>query len=72
MYEFWYAYVKPKYGERAKLCYMTESCIVYMKKDDIHKDIAEDMETRFDTSIFELDRPLPKKNNKKVIRLMQD
>ena len=51
---------------------MTESCIVYMKKDDIHKDIAEDMETRFDTSIFELDRPLPKKNNKKVIRLIQD
>ena len=33
MYEFWYDYVKPKYGEKAKLCYMdTESFIVYIKQ----------------------------------------
>ena len=39
--------------------------IVYIKTDDIYKDIAEDVETRFDTSNYELDRPLPKgKNNK--------
>ena len=31
-----------------------------MKSDDIYKDIAEDVETRFDTSNYELDRPLPK------------
>ena len=32
MYEFWYDYVKPKYGEKAKLCYMdTDSFIVYIK-----------------------------------------
>ena len=32
MYEFWYDYVKPKYGEKAKLCYMdTNSFIVYIK-----------------------------------------
>ena len=50
MYEFWYDYVKPKYGEKAKLCYMdTNSFIVYIKTDDIYKDIAEDVETRFDT-----------------------
>ena len=30
------------------------------KADDIYKDIAEDAETRFDTSDYELDRPLPK------------
>ena len=54
-YEFWYDYVKPKYGEIAKLCF-----IVYIKTDDIHKDIAEDVETRFDTSNYELDRPLIK------------
>ena len=56
MYEFWYDYVKPKYGEKAKLCYMdTDSFIVYIKTDDIYKDIAEDVETRFDTSNYELD-----------------
>ena len=50
MYEFWYDYVKPKYGENGKLCYMdTGSLIVHVKTDDIYKDIAEDIETRFDT-----------------------
>ena len=51
MYEFWYDYVKLKYDERAKLCCMnTDSFIVYIKTDDTYKDIAEDVETRFDTS----------------------
>ena len=51
MYEFWYDYLKPKYGEKAKLCYMdTDSLIVYVKTDDIYKDISEHPETRFDTS----------------------
>ena len=51
MYEFWYDYIKPKYGEKAKLCYMgTDSFIIHVKTDDIYKDIAEDIETRFDTS----------------------
>ena len=73
MYEFWYDYLKPKYGEKAKLCYMdTDSFIVYIKTEDIYKDIAEDVETRFDTSNYELDRPLPKGKNKKVIGLMKD
>ena len=41
MYEFWYDYVKPKYGEKAKLCYMdTDSFIVYIKTDGIYKNIA--------------------------------
>ena len=49
MYEIWYDYLKLKYGEKAKLCYMdTDSLIVYIKTDDIYKDIAEDVETRFD------------------------
>ena len=73
MYEFWYDYVKLKYVEKVKLCYMdTDSFIVYIKTDDIYKDIAEDVETRFDTSNYELDRPLPKGKNKKVIGLMKD
>ena len=49
--------VKLKYGEKAKLCYMdTGSSIVHIKIDDIYKDIAEDVETRFDPSNHELDR----------------
>ena len=43
-----------------------------MKKVYIHKDIAEDVKTRFDTSNFELDRPLAKGKNKKVIGLMKN
>ena len=36
-YEFWYYYVKPKYGENAKLCYRnTDSFIVHVKTDDIY------------------------------------
>ena len=67
MYEFWYDYTKPKHGEKAKLCYMdTDSFIAHIKTNDIYKDIAEDVETKFDTSSYELDRPLPKGENKKV------
>ena len=55
LYEFWYDYVKPKYVEKAKLCYMDRgSFIAYIKTDDIYKDIAEDGETRSDTSNYEL------------------
>ena len=54
MYEFWYDYVKRKYGENAKLSDLdTDSFIVHVKTDDIYKDIAEDFEARFG-------RPLPK------------
>ena len=65
MYEFRYDYVKPKYGENAKLCYMdTDSFIVHVKTDDIYKDIAEDVETRFDTSNFEIDHYLKEQMKK--------
>ena len=56
MYEFWYDYVKPKYDENAELCYMdTNRFIVHIKTDDNYNYIAEDVETRFDISNFELD-----------------
>ena len=45
----------------------TASLIVYVKIDDISKDIAEDVETRLYTSYFEIDRPLPKGKNKNII-----
>ena len=58
--------VKPKYGEKAKLCYMdTGSLIICIKTDDIYKDIAEDVETRFDTSSYESERALLKEKNSK-------
>ena len=44
----------------------TGSFIVHVKT----KDIAKDIETRLDTSNYELDRPLRKRKNKKVIRLL--
>ena len=57
LYEFWYDYLKPKYGENVKRCYMdTDSFIVNVKTDDIYKDIAEDVEKRFNTSNYEKDR----------------
>ena len=48
----------------------TDSLIVYIKTDEIYADIAKDVETRFDTSNYELDRPLPKE--KIIIRLMKN
>ena len=53
MYEFWQDYVKLRYDENANLCYMdTNSFIVPVKTKNIYKDIAEDVEARFDTSNF--------------------
>ena len=61
MYGFWYDYVKTKYDENVKLCHIyTDSFIFHVKTDDIYKDIAEYVETRFNTSNFESGRPLPK------------
>ena len=73
MYEFWYDYMKPKYGDNVKLCYMdTDSFIMNIKTEDFYKDIANDVEKRFDTSNYECDRPLLTGKNKKVIGLMKD
>ena len=49
-YEFWYEYVKQKYCEKRKLCYMDAAIfMVYRKTGDIYEHIAEDIEIRFDT-----------------------
>ena len=73
MYEFWYDYMKPKYGNNVKLCYMdTDSFIMNIKTNDFYEDIANDVENRFDTSNYEVSRPLPMGKNKKVIGLMKD
>ena len=73
MYEFWHDYVKIKYGNRARLCYMdTDSFVINIKTKDFYKDIAENVKERFDTSNYIYDKPLPTGVNKKVVGLMKD
>ena len=74
MYEFHYDYMKRKYDDDSvTLCYMdTDSLIYSIEMDDFYKDIADDVENRFDTSGYNPDRPLPVGLNKKVIGLMKD
>ena len=56
-----------------QLCHMdTDNFIVYIKTDNIYKDIVEDVKTRFGTSNYELNTLLPKEKNKKVIGVMKD
>ena len=73
LHEFWYDYMKPKYANNVKLCYTdTDSFIINIKTNDFYVDIASDVENRFDTSNYEVKRPLPVGKNKKVICLMKD
>ena len=68
MYEFWYDYMKPKYNDKVKLCYMDmDSFIMSIKTSDFYRDISIDVEKRFDTTNYEVNRPLPVGKNKKVI-----
>ena len=73
MYEFWYDYMKSKYNDNVRLCYMdTHSFIMNIKTNDFYKDISDDVHNKFDTSNYEVKRPLPIGKNKKVIGLMKD
>ena len=73
MYEYWYDDMKTKYGVRVKLCYMdTDSFIMNIKTEDFYKDIANDVEEKYDTSKYNCKRPLPIGKDKKVIGLMKD
>ena len=75
MYEFWYDYLKPKYGDKVKLCYLdTDNFVIYIETEDFYKDIASDMDKWFDTSNYDKrdERPLPIGKNKKVIGMFKD
>ena len=73
MYEIWYDYMKPKYSDNVKLCYLnSDSFIMHIKTEDFYKDIADDVEKRFDTSNYEINRPIDHWKEKKVIGLMKD
>ena len=54
MYEFWFGYIRLKYGDRAKLCYTdTDSFIIHITTEDFYKDISNDVEKGFDTSNYD-------------------
>ena len=74
MYEFHYDCMKRKYADdKLTLCYMdTDSLIYDMETDDFYKDIADDVEDRFDTSGCNDNRSLPVGKNKKIIGQMKD
>ena len=75
MYEFWYDYIKPKYGDRARLCYTyTDSSVIHIFTEDFFEDIAGDVERWFDTSNYDENdkRPLQIGVNKKVIKMFKD
>ena len=75
MYEFWYDYIKPKYGDRAKLCYKdTDSFVIHIITEDFFEDISNDVERWFGTSKYDENdkRLLPMGQNKKVPSLFKD
>ena len=75
MYEFWYDYVKPKYNDKAKLCYMdTESFAINIFTEDFFEDINNDVERWFDASNYDEndERPFQIGANKKVIGMFKD
>ena len=72
MYKCWYDYIKPKYENRAKLCYTdTDSLIIHIITEDFLADIFDDVERWFDTSNYDKNdkRPLPigKKKSNRVV-----
>ena len=73
MYVFSHDYMKPKYVEKAKLCYtVTDNFIAYIKTEDFFDDIAPDVHKWFNTCGYIVDRPLPMGKNKKVRRKFKD
>ena len=75
MYKFLYDYIKPKYGERAKLCYTdADSFIIHIITEHFFEDIVDDVERWFDTSNYDYNdkRPLPIGENKKRLGFFKD
>ena len=73
MYEFWYDYIKPKYTDKARLCYMdTDSFVMNIETDDFYKDIADDVDKWFDTSNFDKNDNRLLESGRKVIGKFKD
>ena len=73
MYDYWYNEMKPKYKDKIRLCYMdADSFIMHIKTEDFYKDVADDVEKKYDTSNYTVERPLQKVISIKVITMMKD
>ena len=75
MYKFWYDYISPKYGDKAKLCYTdTDSFIIQIKTEDFLEGISNNVKKQFDMSNYDKNdkRPLPICVNKKLLGLFKD
>ena len=75
MFEFWYDYLKPMYGDKIRLCYIdTDSFIMHIKTDDFYKDINNDVDKWFNTSNYDKNdnRPLEIGKNRKVLGKFKD
>ena len=74
MYDFHFNYIKPKYGEKAKLLFTdTDSLCYEIETEDFYEDISGDVEQKFDTSNFEKNHPSGiQGKNKKVPGMMKD
>ena len=73
--EFWYDYIKPKYKNKEKLCYMdTDSFVIHIFTEDFSDDISNDVERWFDTSNYDKNDKIPPPigKNKKVIGMFKD
>ena len=70
MHEFYYDYLKVKFKDKIKLCYMdTDSFIIHVETEDYYKDIADDVNKWFDTLNYDKidEKPIPRGINKKVL-----
>ena len=75
MYEFYYEYIKPKYGNEVKLCYTdADSFIMQIFTNDFYADISSAVNRWFDTSCYskESNKPLEVDVNEKVPGMMED
>ena len=75
MFDFHYQYIKPKYGNQAKLLFTdTDSFLYEIQTEDFYKDISEDVKDRFDTSDYPEGHPsgIPTGVNKKVLGMFKD
>ena len=75
MYDFHYNYIKPKYGDKAKLLFTdTDSLMYEIETEDFYKDISGDVKNRFDTSDYPENHPskIPTGINKKVLGMFKD